>query len=488
MIGNQKPTFKSVPAYKETLGDLAGELAGAYGLSPDEWQQDILDDWLAIDEDGHYICQECSLMVPRQNGKNGLLEMRELYGLLVGHEKILHTAHEVRTARKAFLRLCEFFDNPQRYPELAEQVAQIRRTNGQEAIELKPQIEEDGTIRKPIIEFSSRSKSSARGFTVDTLIFDEAQELTDEQLGAIIPTTSASPSKNAQKIFVGTPPVGDATGETMERQRQRAKEGKPTRSSWHEWSIPDLKRDIEDKELWARTNPALGIRISIENVESEFRSMSVDTFARERLGWWCESSGQANLIKPFVWSKGEVDPALQPPKTNKDKVAFGIKFSPDGLNYALCASCKHERGCFVELIEYESTDGALEPLANFLLSRKDEVAFILIDGKSNAGALYTLLTNKGYPRRGVAVCKTSTAIDCASMFYNAIQANEVAHTKNEVLDASALASVRRSIGNSGAWGFGSGQYDSAPLEACGLAHYAVQTTKRDPRRKQRLIR
>src|SRR5690606_40084508 len=61
---------------------------------------------------------------------------RSLYGMVALGEKFLHTAHEVKTARKAFLRIASFFENPRRWPELAELVKEIRRTNGQEAVVL----------------------------------------------------------------------------------------------------------------------------------------------------------------------------------------------------------------------------------------------------------------------------------------------------------------------------------------------------------------
>ena len=44
------------------------------------------------------------------------------------------------------------------------------------------------------IELVARSKSSGRGFTVDTLVCDEAQEPTDDELQAINPSISAAPS------------------------------------------------------------------------------------------------------------------------------------------------------------------------------------------------------------------------------------------------------------------------------------------------------
>lgn len=188
-------------------------MAGAYGLMPDPWQQTVLDDWLAYDDDGTYAHDTCGLAVPRQNGKNGVLEVRELYGAAVEGEKILHTAHEVKTARKAFLRLCSFFENESEYPEMAEIVKAIRKTNGQEAIELT----NGGSI-----EFSARSKGAARGFTVDVVVCDEAQELTDDQLEALMPTSSAGPLQNSQLILLGTPPGPTTNGDVFPRTRRNA--------------------------------------------------------------------------------------------------------------------------------------------------------------------------------------------------------------------------------------------------------------------------
>jgi hypothetical protein len=45
---------------------------------------------------------------PRQNGKGGIIEARELWGLFIGGEKlILHSAHEFKTAKEAMRRIEE---------------------------------------------------------------------------------------------------------------------------------------------------------------------------------------------------------------------------------------------------------------------------------------------------------------------------------------------------------------------------------------------
>ena len=148
-----------------------------------EWQRHVLDDWCAADQWWRPSYTTCGLDVPRQNGKNAALEAYELYRLAVCGWHVLHTAHRVKTAKKAFRRLCRHFEDDA-HPELKELVAQIRRTNGEEAIYLT----NGGSI-----EFIARTNGSARGFDdIQLVVFDEAQELTDEQFDAIMYTLAAS--------------------------------------------------------------------------------------------------------------------------------------------------------------------------------------------------------------------------------------------------------------------------------------------------------
>ena len=127
--GVQEPRYRPSVRKRSAHVDDCAFLANAYGLTPDPWQATVLECWLATEKNGRMRAGRCGLAVPRQNGKNAILEMIELYFLVVLHRKILHTAHEVKTARKAFLRLAGFFENDRQWPELAALVKEIRRTN-----------------------------------------------------------------------------------------------------------------------------------------------------------------------------------------------------------------------------------------------------------------------------------------------------------------------------------------------------------------------
>ena len=118
-------------AIDRTMGDLACEFITKHGLVPDPWQAEVLDAWLALDEHGRWAHLTCGLSVPRQNGKNVCLEVREVFGAVALGERILHTAHEVKTAQKHFRRLKFFFgekanDPAAQFPELNALVKTIR--------------------------------------------------------------------------------------------------------------------------------------------------------------------------------------------------------------------------------------------------------------------------------------------------------------------------------------------------------------------------
>lgn len=292
-MGRQTPTRHARPEKGLRLDDVddAVELATRYGLTPDEWQEWVLEGWLARNaRTGRLASSQCGLTVPRQNGKNACLEIAELFKIVILGRRILHTAHEVKTARKAFLRLASFFENDREWPELAEMAKEIRRTNGQEAIVLH----NGGSV-----EFIARSKGSGRGFTVDDLVLDEAQELSEDALAALLPTISSAPSKDPQIIFTGTPPAPNMNGEVFTRVRSNALKGKNARACWDEWSIPD-DANLDDLAVIGEANPSLGIRLQPDVITDERTAMDDETFARERGGRWNED-GASSALPYAAW-------------------------------------------------------------------------------------------------------------------------------------------------------------------------------------------
>lgn len=91
-LGRQTPTAAVVLPYTTTHGQEAIDLYNTTGRTAQQWQQLLLYDILAENEDGLWVHTKFGYSVPRRNGKNEIAAMRELYGLQRG-ENILHTAH-----------------------------------------------------------------------------------------------------------------------------------------------------------------------------------------------------------------------------------------------------------------------------------------------------------------------------------------------------------------------------------------------------------
>ena len=475
MRGSQEPRIKVEPPRTATDGSDAGLLMSEYGYTLDPWQQEILDCWLGVDETGKYNVTSAGLALPRQNGKNVVIEAREFFGLVINGEKILHTAHQVRTSKKSFRRLAALF-NDKRHPEITDMVKTIRYTNGEEAIEL---------TNGGVIEFSARSRQAARGFDgISLVVYDEAQELTDDQIEAIMATLSASATGNRQLIYAGTPPYPGCPGEVFRRRRTVCTTDPGRHDCWHEWSVPADNAgqiDITDKSLWYMTNPALGIRLDEDFTLEELKSMSPDGFARERLGWW--SPAESKHIEPAIDPQAWDDCKSADPKP-EGKTAYGVKFSADASEVVLCgAVCPKDGKARVSLIERRPTGQGIRWLADWLNHRVSVGCCVVIDGKNGVDVLIERIHDTWRYKDSVIRPRATDMIAAVSMLTNEINERTVTwYAEQEALSDSALSSVKRPI--SGGWGFGGD--DSAPIEAAALALWGCRTSKRDPTKKMRI--
>jgi phage terminase large subunit-like protein len=468
---SQAPRVHERPPASRTFGDLAADLAADYGLAPDPWQQIVLDDWLA-EKSGRWASLTCGLSVPRQNGKNALIEVRELFGMVGRGEKFLHTAHEVKTARKAFKRLQHFFgtqrDDPAaKFPELNALVVDVRNTNGQEGIFLK----NGGSV-----EVVARSKNSARGFTVDVLIMDEAQEMSEDDLEALMPTTSSAPLRNPQWIFTGTPPGPNANGEIFTRVRAEALSGKAVRLAWHEWSAePDS--GLDDRDEWRKVNPALiNGRLQFEVIEGERARFSDDGFARERLGMWSSSASGA-VIDPESWA-AVADAASMP----VESLSLAVDVNPERTMASVgLAGLRPDGRWHVELDEQRRGMGWIVP---WVVARceRNTIRAVVIDGMSPAASLIDELSRAGVKVTTTAARDMATA--CGT-FYDGVMDARLAHTDQPQVTSALSEARKRPIGDAWGWNRKNSDSDITPVVAVTLALWGAQnSTVKRPTRKR----
>ena len=375
-------------------------------------------------------------------------------------EKFLHTAHEVKTARKAFKRLQHFFgtkaeDPGAKYPELNALVEDVRNVNGQEAIFLK----NGGSV-----EIVARSKNSARGFTVDVLVMDEAQEMSDDDLEALMPTTSSAPLGNPQWIFTGTPPGPNANGEVFTRVRAEALAGGAVRLAWHEWSA-ERGADLDDRATWRAVNPALiNGRLQFDVIVGERARFSAGGFARERLGVWDEIGHSAIVPSWSDLKAGSPPPASEPP------TALAVDMSHD-RTISIAAAWRDGDCTHVELVAVNDVRDTLAAV-EWVAERAGRTIPVTIDGMSPAAALVPALRAR---RVKVNVTSATDMGKACGAFADAASEARLTHAEQPQLDKAMAGATRRDIGTAGAWGLDRRNPESniAPAVSAVLAHFGA---------------
>ena len=477
--GNQQPTYSYCGSYNRSEGAFAIAMANAYGLPPHPWQCTVLNDWLALDDDGRLLNSLCLLPVQRQNGKTGCCDPRETWGLIHRGEWILHTAQEYQTAKKAFDRLRVKFgerknDPLAKYPELNALVKKYTTSANQMVLDLK---------NGGHIEFRTRGSNDdvGRGGTFDLVVVDEAQSYTDAQDAALSPLNSAAPTGSPQTIMMGTvpSPTNAYKGEKFASIREALHKEPYVGACIHEWSVSEVG-DVTDVDRWYEANPSLGYQLLESALLADSRKMSPDAFAREHLGFWPENIAFDNAIRNADWQRCKVD------NPRKDGLlVYAVKFSADGSIGTLAACYKPNEGLpFVYVVESRSLSGGIGWFVDNLTQRHEKAAQIVIDGQSNAQTLNERLLANHVPAKSIIRPQSRDVAAACAALSNAVKECEVTHYGQPALDDSATKTRKRRIGNSGGWGFAStDEADATLIESCALAYWGAMTTKRNPKRK-----
>ncbi len=451
-VGSQRPAFLTLPERRvDSAGAEAVELAALAGLELDDWQAWSLTEMLAVDAAGQWAAFEAGIVLPRQNGKGGLLEARQLFGLFLGRERLaVHTAHEFKTCFEHFLRVVSLIENT---PELEAKVQRIRRGAGEQAIELRS---------GERLRFLARSSGSGRGMSGDTVYLDEAFALTPEIMGALLPTLSARP--NPQVVYTSSAPrVGSLVLQDLVK---RGRAGGSSRLFYAEWGNTNSVAP-DDREAWYRANPALGIRITEEFVEAELealRSMPQE-FLRERCGV-PDSIEAGGVVSLDQWNM------LADPKSSIDgPPVFAVDVSPDREWSSIAAAGLRADGLpHVEVVERRPGTGWVAGRLAELTAKWSSA--VVLDPSSPSGALLPELRSAGVTV--VEMTQRAHAQACGA-FVDAIRNEQLRHLGQPSLVAALTGAHTRQSGDVWLWSRVASNVDITPLVAVTLALAASHT-------------
>ncbi|MER8004979.1 terminase [Streptomyces sp. NPDC094149] len=471
ITGLQTPRlFTAPPTFLSSAGQEAVELARLAGLDLFPWQQHVLDIGMRERADRKWSAFEVAVNVPRQNGKGGIIEARELAGLFLLRERlIIHSAHEFKTSRVAFQRIQSLILGS---PDLRKRVKRMLCNTTETSITL---------TTGESLQFIARSGGSGRGWTGDCNILDEDMILGDDAMGALMPTMSAV--ENPQLWYMGSAGIGSPSVQ-LARLRRRAlaalESGTPDPSlAYFEWSVdPHLDEcqpgctahdDPDDPASWAKANPSLGHLITPEFVRNERASLgSSGIFERERLGVGAYPSDEADtwqVIGEEAWralAAAESSPS--------DPVAFAIDMTPERSHAAICVAGEWRGGTHVEVVDHRPGTGWILDRAAELHEKWKPRCWV-VDAGGPAGSLIADLAE----RLGVEIVspKAREVAAACGQFYDAVTEQSLSHLDQAPLASALAGAQKRPLGDAWAWARRIVSVDISPLVAATLAKWGL---------------
>ena len=468
-----KPRYATTPkGRKSELGKRALDFLGRNGLELDEWQAYVLVESLRRRGD-KWAALEVGVNVARQNGKGAILEARELVGLYLLRESlILHSAHLFRTSSEHFRRIrSRIEDSAELRAELKagkKGSTGIRESHGEESIELL------GDRR---LLFASRSKSVGRGMSIDCLILDEAMFIAEMEHGAVFHTMSAMPDPQIWYTGSAVDETVHHNGVVFSRIRERGLTGDES-LAYFEWSshidvdnpAAVTEAEASDQSAWAQANPALGIRLSAEFTEKEYRGVDRRTFCVERLGigQYSRTDHQSAVVNLPAFLELEDDTSKV-----EDPVFFAFDVSPERMSSVSAAGYRKDGLFHVEVIaSRRGTDWLPEYLKE--RTKRNRTSGIICDGYGPAASVVPKIEAQGLE---VTQFDSGDYGQACGQFVDAVEEASFRYPSSGALLDAVKAARTRPLGDAEAWSRKHSSANISPLVSVTLALSAAMTTK-----------
>jgi hypothetical protein len=263
-------------------------------------------------------------------------------------------------------------------------------------------------------------------------------------------------------------------GVVFGRIRERGMAGGDDRLAYFEWSAdPDLyDKDPSNPAGWAQANPGLGIRISLEHVAVEQRSMDARTFATERLGighWPAAHQRPGRVVGPDAWAA-----AADAASYSDGRTIFAIEVTPDRERATIGVAAMRDDELAHLAVEQNGVGVDWVIPACVALQRlfRRKTRFV-VDSRSAAGALISDLKAAKVDTFEVG---TAQCVQACGSFLDALRSGRFRYVPSPELDAAAAAITVRPLGDAWAWERRS-LVDVSPLTAVSLALWGLNNLK-----------
>jgi hypothetical protein len=460
------PTFRYCRPYTRTEGGNVASLLRAVGKPPDPWQEDDLNDILAVGDDGLWMNFETGEIVGRQNGKGGTIEGIELGGIFIFDERvILHSSHHMKTSAEAFLRMLELV---QSHPDFDKRIVKVDRSKGEEGITFRIGGTTSTSWRHLArLRYLARSMGSGRGLTGQRVVADEFQIMADGAVSALMETMATAP--NPQMNFFGSagsrsfPTESEVLASVRKRARLAARMAArgidPGESlCFREWNASDLPGWEDDRErmrldpaVWERVNPAYGGRIGKRFIQNSLKAYARDPggFDRERLGVgdYPAIEDGWSLFKEAEWT-ALGDPASEP----TGRIVIAVAATPDRARASVgIAGWRDDKLAHVELIQGGTGTSWIAEYVAGVCSRQ-KVWCIVVPPSDASATVVAELRALGVRRPIVEPTRTTRAVWCGAMVQAIRETRAIRHTgKQRGLNEGMSLLTKRTTAGSSLW-------------------------------------
>jgi phage terminase large subunit-like protein len=304
-----------------TKDSIAGSVGELIQLRP--WQEQLLTETLALDENGLFRTRTALYGLARKNGKSALMTGLGLWFLFNGDEggEVYSCAAEKDQARITFGDARKIIE---REPELAA-MCNIYR----DVIE----VPSTGSIWRVL----SAEAYSKEGLNASAVIFDEVHALPNRDLWDVMQLSMAS---RRQPIMLATTTCGvkadstgqDSTAYQLYQYGQKVARGEVDDPSFYmAWWQADEGDDHRLEDTWMKANPGYGDLNSKADFESMVKRTPEAEFRTKRCNQWVSS--QNTWLPAGVW-----DSLLEDvPIPDDVEVVLGVDGSFSGDTTAIVA-------------------------------------------------------------------------------------------------------------------------------------------------------